>query len=102
MPFLSFKGITNADLLKGSITHNKKQIPLLILLNNCISARSAPQILSIKVEYTFRFLNFQIIISLCNSSANSRVAKSKERWFVIFLCLIPLPEVFFIKKFVNH
>ena len=37
---------------------------------NCISARSATQILSIKGEYTFLFLNF-LIIGLCNSSANS-------------------------------
>ena len=36
-----------------SITHNKKRIPLLNLLINCIPARSAPQLLSIKDEYTF-------------------------------------------------
>ena len=39
---------------------------------NCISARSATQILSIKGEYTFLFLNF-LIIRLCNSSANSLI-----------------------------
>ena len=39
------------------------------LLINCISAGSAPQILSIKDECTFLFLNF-LIIGLCNSSTN--------------------------------
>ena len=53
-----------------SITHNKKRIPLLQLLVNSISARSAPQILPIKGDCTFPFLNFRII-GLCNSSANS-------------------------------
>ena len=53
-----------------SISHNKNLNPLLSLLINCISARSAAQILSIKVECTFLFLNF-LIIGLRNSSANS-------------------------------
>ena len=70
MPLSSFKGTTHAYLLELSITHNKKQIPLLNLLINCISARSAPQLLSIEGEYTFRFSNF-LIIGFCNSSANS-------------------------------
>ena len=61
MPFLSFKGITQAYLLKISITHHKDLNPLLNLLNNCISAKSAPQILSLNEEYTFLFLNFLII-----------------------------------------
>ena len=52
-PFLSFKGTTQAYLLKISITHNKNVNPLLNLLINCISAKSAPQILSLNVEYTF-------------------------------------------------
>ena len=52
------------------ITHNKKRIPLLNLLINFISAKSAAQILSIKGECTFLFLDF-LIIGLCNSSANS-------------------------------
>ena len=65
MPFISFKGISQVYLLKISITHNKKQIPLLNLLINCVSAKSK-----------FR---------LCNSSANSL--------FDIFPFLIPLPEV---------
>ena len=39
--------------------HNKKpQIPLLNLLINCKSARPASQILSIKGDCTFLFLNF--------------------------------------------
>ena len=48
LPFLSFKGIAHAYLLKISIAHNKKWTPLLNLLINYISARSAPQILSWK------------------------------------------------------
>ena len=44
-----------------SIIHNKKRIALLNLLINCTSARSAPQILSIKGERTFLFLRFLII-----------------------------------------
>ena len=44
-----------------SITHNKNRNPLLNLLINWISARSAPQILSIKDEYTFLFSKFLII-----------------------------------------
>ena len=52
-----------------SITHNKNLNRSLNLLGNCISARSAPQILSIKGECTFLFSNF-LIIGLCNSSAN--------------------------------
>ena len=95
--FLSFKGITHAYLLKISIAHNKKWIPLLDFLINCISSRLAPQILSIKDDYTFIFFNF-LIIGLYTSSANSL--------FEIFWFLIPLPanvfaraaEVFFVKK----
>ena len=44
--------------------------PFSNLLINCISARSAPQILSKKHECAFLFSNF-LIIGLCNSSANS-------------------------------
>ena len=65
------------------ITHNKNRIPILNLLINCISARSAHNILSMKDEYTFRFSNF-LIICLCNPSANSHVANSKGCWFDIF------------------
>ena len=52
-----------------SITHNKNLNPLLDLLIKCISTRSALQILSIKSDCTFLFLNF-LIIGLYNSSAN--------------------------------
>ena len=71
-----------------SITHNKDLNPLINLIINCISARSAPQILSIKGECTFHLLNF-LIISFCNSSADCL--------FEIFSFLIPLPEVFYQK-----
>ena len=40
-----------------SITHNKN-LPLLNLHINCTSARSAPEILSVKDECTFLFLSF--------------------------------------------
>ena len=53
-----------------SITHNENLNPLLNLLINFIPARSAPRILSLKVECTFLFSNF-LIIGSCNSSANS-------------------------------
>ena len=53
IPFLFFKGTTQAYLLKITIKHNKKHIPLTNLLNNCISVRLAPKILSIKDECTF-------------------------------------------------
>ena len=52
------------------MTHGKNLNPLLNLLINCISAKTAHQILSIKDERTFLFSNFQTIC-LCNSSANS-------------------------------
>ena len=80
-----------------SITHNKNLNPLLNLLINCISARSAPQISSIKGDCTFHLLNF-LIISLCNSSANYCVAKCEGRWSDIFSFLIPLPEAFLSKN----
>ena len=55
---------------KCQLHKKKKRIPLYNLLINCISARSAPQVLSIKVEFTFLFLNF-LITGLCISSVNS-------------------------------
>ena len=61
IPFLSFKGTTQAYLLKISITHHKNLIPLLYLLNNCIFAKSAPQILSLNAACTFLFSNFIIM-----------------------------------------
>ena len=68
--------------------YDKYLNPLLNLLISCISAKSAPQILSIKGECTFLLLNFRII-GLCNSSANSLLG--------IFSFLILLPEVFYQK-----
>ena len=58
MPSLSFKGITQAYLLKISITHNKNLNPLLNLLNNCTSAKSTPHILSLNDEYNLVFFKF--------------------------------------------
>ena len=48
--------------------------------------------LSLKDEYTFHFLNFQIVV-LCNLSANC--------WFCVILLLTAPPEDF-IKKFIAH
>ena len=55
MPFLSLKGTIQAYFLKISITHNQNLNPLLNLLNNCISAKSTPQIISLNEECTFLF-----------------------------------------------
>ena len=55
------------------------------LLNNCITARSAPQILSKKDECTF-FSNF-LIIDFANSL------------FCMILFLTALPEVFYQKTY---
>ena len=82
-----------------SITHNKNLNHFLNLLINYISARSTPQILSIKVECGFIFLNF-LIIGLFNYSATFCVRseilatqrKSERIWSDVFSFLIPLPE----------
>ena len=52
-----------------STAHNTNLNPILNLLINCMSARSARQILPIKGERTFFFSNF-LIIGLFNSLAN--------------------------------
>ena len=62
IPF--FKGTTRALL----------SIIISYLLINCISLRSAPQLLCLIVEYNFYFSNF-LLIGLCNFSAIS--------WFMI-------------------
>ena len=49
-PFLSFKGTTQAYLVKISITHKKNLNPSLNLLINSTSAKSVPQILSLDPE----------------------------------------------------
>ena len=51
------------------MTNKKNQNPLLYLLINCISSRSAPKILSLKDERTFHFPHF-VIIGLRSSSAD--------------------------------
>ena len=66
IPFLSFKGTTQAYLIKISITHNKNLNLLLNFLINCISAL---QILSLNPEETVLFLKF-LLIDLCNYLAN--------------------------------
>ena len=83
------KGITQAYLLTMSITHNKKQILLLNVHINDMSVRSAPQILSIKDEYTVIFL-YYLITGLYNCSANSLSD--------IISFLIAPPEVYLPKK----
>ena len=52
------------------MTHNKNLNLLLNLRIDCLSAKSALQILSIQVKGTFLLLKF-LISGLCNSSANS-------------------------------
>ena len=86
--FLSFKGIIHVYSLKILITHDKNLNPLLNLLINCISRRSAPQILSIKSGCVFHFSNV-LIIGLCNSSANS----------LLVLFLIAPPDIFYQKNY---
>ena len=70
--------------LQISITHNKKQNPLLHLLINCISANSVAEILPLKDEYIFRFSIF-LIIGLCYNLAFSTNTRRV-----------------FIKTFLNH
>ena len=71
--------------------HNKNLNPLLNLLINCKSAKSAPQILSLIEEYTFLFVIF-LIIGLCNSSAKCKFC------FVSLLLTIPLSSDFLSKN----
>ena len=60
--FLSSKSTNHLCFLKISITDKKNRITLLNLLINWIPVRLMPQILSIKSDCTFLFLNFPIII----------------------------------------
>ena len=108
MPLLSFKGVAQAYLLKISIIHNKNLNPLLNLLDNCISAKSTPQILSLNEEYTFLFLNL-LIIALWSSSANcilflllAASEAEKEGWYKVEEEWQPLPCDFLSKKIVYH
>ena len=81
-PFLSFKGTTQENLLKISITHNKNLNPLLNLLIKCVSTKSAPHV-------------FFLITGLCNPSTNcslfkadvfSKVAKPLTKDFYQKIC----------------
>ena len=74
---------------------NKNRKPLLNLLINCISSRSAPtNIVYKRLLYFF----FQILkIDLCSSSANCHVGKSKRRLFGIIPLLAAPPEGFLSK-----
>ena len=49
LPFLSFKGLTLAYLVKTSITHNKYLTFRFIEFNDPISAKSVDQILSLNL-----------------------------------------------------
>ena len=51
--FFSGKRITDAYLLKILITLNKKRIPILDVLINCISARSTLEIFFMKRDCNF-------------------------------------------------
>ena len=79
-----------AYLSKIATANNKKPIPLLNLSISCISARSGPQIFSIKGEFIYLFSSF-LITGSCNSSANSL--------FEIFSFLAPFPEGFLSKNY---
>ena len=59
--------------------HNKKSISLKYLVINWISARSAPQRLSLKNGYTLHFSNFPIT-GLCNSSAILGLTQFYFQW----------------------
>ena len=108
---LSFKETTHAYLLKKLIMHNKNLIPLSSLPINCMSPKSTLEILSLNKEYYFLFSNF-LIIDQCSCSANCCIATSTKGpsfWLKLPLraisftsVAIPLPERFFMKKFMNY
>ena len=69
---LHFFYLSKEQLMRISCKYTimpKNKIPLLYLLINCISPRSALQMLSLKDEYFLRALNFRII-GLCDWSVN--------------------------------
>ena len=80
------------------MTQNKNQKSLLILFINCICAKSAPQILSIKRECTFLLLNF-LIFGLCNSSANSLLEIFSFLITDLFASVADPPDVFYQKMY---
>ena len=70
LPFLSFKGLNHAYLLKISMTYSNKYFTVLFFEDNdSIAAKSASQILSLNLAYTFLLLNF-LITGLCNSAGS--------------------------------
>ena len=91
------KETSDVYLLKMLMTIIKNEVLYYILLINCIFGRSAPQVLSVKDVYTFCFSYF-LIIDLCNSAANCRLAMSRGRWFEIILLLIAPLEDFLSKN----
>ena len=56
--FLSLSWTKHAYFLCISTMNSKNLTPILYLLSNCISARSAPQMVSLKKEYILHFLKF--------------------------------------------
>ena len=80
---------------------NKKRIPLLNLLMNCLSARSPSQILSIKREYTFAFPN-NLIIGLYNSYANSLLDILSFLIAGLIESVAAPPQVFFYQKMIDY
>ena len=68
---------------------------------NCMSARSATQILSIKGECIFLLLNI-LIIGLCNSSANYLLEIFSFIIADLFGSVAAPAEVFFNKKLIDH
>ena len=66
-PYLFFKGLIQAYLVKTSILHNKYSTFFYDIF--FISNNSAAQILPLNAKYTFLLLNF-LITGLCNSSTS--------------------------------
>ena len=67
LPFLSYKGLTHAYLVKATIKNNKYVTFLFFEDNVSISAKSAAKILSLNLAKAFLFLNF-LVTGLSNSS----------------------------------
>ena len=97
IPVLSFKGTTQAYLQKISIAHTQRNLnPLLDLLIDCISAKSAPQMLLyihthtqiklIKIKniylFCFSYLNFLFIISFVSISFHLSIIHTLHHYFV--------------------
>ena len=81
-------------------------IYLFIFFIYCISARSAPQTLSLIDEYTFRFSSF-LITGLGSLSANYWFCIISVLMTDLFACVTVSPDVlapedFLSKKIINH